>query len=62
MINYAIEELDNAEDVLVLIQDLKDPTTFFDAINKPKSITTDEARSKVYKAILAARVRQYIKR
>ena len=62
MINYAIEELNNAEDILVLIQDLKDPKTFFGANNEPKDITIDEKSSEVNEAILAARLRQYIKR
>ena len=62
MIDYAIEELNNAEDILVLIQDLKDPKTFFGANNEPKDITIDEKSSEVNEAILAARLRQYIKR
>ena len=61
-INYAIKELKNAEGGLMLTQGLKKPTYLFDTNNKPKDLTTYEARSEVYKAILASRVRQYIER
>ena len=45
---------------MMLIQDQKYPKYFFDYNNKPKDLTTEEARSQFNKAILAARVRQYI--
>ena len=44
------------------IQDLVDPKASFDANNEPKNLTSDEAKSELKKAILAARVSQYIER
>ena len=44
MINYAIKELKKAEDVLMLIQDLKDPDYFFETNNKQKDLDPYEAR------------------
>ena len=58
LINYEIKELKNSEDVLMLIQELKDPTYFFGTNNKPKDITPYEARSEAKKEIMASRVRQ----
>ena len=40
-----IKEINNAEDTLMLIQDLKDPYSFFVANNKAKDLTADEASS-----------------
>ena len=39
LINYAIKETKNAEDMLMLIQDLKDPKSLFDFKNNPKDLT-----------------------
>ena len=44
----------------MLIQDLVNPKAYFDANNKPKDLTTDEANYEVKKETLAARARQYI--
>ena len=44
LINYAIKELKNSEDVLMLIQDLKDPTNFFETNNKKKDLDPYEVR------------------
>ena len=60
LINSAIEEKNNAEDVLMLIQDLKDTRSFFDYKSNPKNLTKKEARSEVNKEILDSRVRHYI--
>ena len=46
----------------MIIQDLVDPKASFDANNEPKNLTSDEAKSELKKAILAARVSQYIER
>ena len=46
----------------MLIQGLKYPESFFDTRNKTKEITPDEAMSEVEKAILDAKIRQYIER
>ena len=60
LINYDIKEINNSEDILMIIQYLKDPKSLFDHKNKPKDLTTEEERSKVNKSILAIRFRQYI--
>ena len=46
----------------MLIQDPVDPKSYFDANNDPTDLTPYEAISEAQKSILAARVRQYIKR
>ena len=60
LINYTIKEINNAEVVLMLIQDLMYPKSLVYFKNKPNDPTIEEAKSEVNKAILAARVRQYI--
>ena len=35
LINYTVKELNNAEDILVKIQDLVDTKAYFDAKNEP---------------------------
>ena len=42
VINFLIKDLKNAEDFLMLIQDLVDPRASFGANNEPKDITSDE--------------------
>ena len=44
LINYNIISLKNAEYVLMLIQDLVDTKSYFDANNEPKELCTDESR------------------
>ena len=61
LINYAIKEIKNAEDVLMLIQDMKDPKSLFNLRNNPKDMTAEESNSELNKEILAARVRHYTK-
>ena len=60
IVTHTIKEIKNSEDVLIIIQDLKDPKSLFDFKNKPKYLTTEESKSEVNKAILAVRLRQYI--
>ena len=62
LINYTIKELKNAEDVLVLVQDLEDPKAYFDTKNEPKALNKDEAKSKVKKVMLVKILRKYIER
>ena len=62
LINYTLKEPKNAEDYLMLIQDLVDPKTSFDAKNERKYITSYKEKSVVNKSILAATLRQYIDR
>ena len=57
LIRFAIKEIKNAEDVLMLIQDLKDPEYFSNYNYKPTDLTTEESKSEFNKAILASRVR-----
>ena len=57
-INYTNKELNNAEDVLMLIQDLVDPKDSFDTNNEAKDITYNEAKFEAKKEILAEIVRQ----
>ena len=40
LINYAINEIKNAEDVMMVIHDMKYPKSFFNYKNKPKDLTT----------------------
>ena len=62
IINYTIKELNNAEDVLVLVQDINDPKASFDTKNEQKYLNETEAKSEFKKAILATKLRQYIER
>ena len=62
IINYPIKELKNANDVLVLVQDMEDTKVSSDAKNEPKYLDETEAKSEVNKAILCARVRHYIEK
>ena len=62
MINYAIKDIKNSEEVLMIVQDLKDPKYFSDYNNNPKELNTEEARSEVNKAILNVILWQYIAR
>ena len=62
LIDYTIQKLKNYEDVLVLVQDMEDPKSSLDTKNEPKDLNEAEAKSKFKKAILNARVRQYIDR
>ena len=57
LINYTIKELNNTEEFLMLVHDLKGLNPFFDYKNKPKDLNPEEARSDINKEILAARVR-----
>ena len=41
-INYAIKLINNAEDILLLIQYMMEPNSFFDKKIKPKKLTTKE--------------------
>ena len=59
---YIIKELKNTEDVLMIMQDLVNLKAYFDTNNKPKYLTTDEAKSEVKKSILVSKVRQFIER
>ena len=61
LINYAVKAINNSEAVLIFIQDLKEPKYLFDFKKNPKDLAAEEADSEVNKAILAARVRQYVK-
>ena len=61
LINCATNKLKNQEDFLMIIQDLKDPKSFFDYKKNPKELTIEEARLEFKKVILTARVRKYIK-
>ena len=45
LINYTVKELNNAEDILVKIQDLVDTKASFGANNEPKDIISEEAKS-----------------
>ena len=49
LINYSNKEINNAEGVLMIIQDLKDPKSLFDFRNKTKDLNTDEENSEVKK-------------
>ena len=60
--NYAIKEIKNAEDVLMLIRYLKEPRLFLYYNNNPQDLNSEELMSEVNKEILAARVTQYIER
>ena len=60
LINYAIKEINNDEDVLMLIQDLKDPKYLFDSKNNTNDLSTEEEKSEVNKEIMDTRIRQYI--
>ena len=41
LINYAIKEINKSEDVMMIIQYLKDPKSLFDFKNKPKDLTIE---------------------
>ena len=56
--NYTIKELNNAEDVLVLVQDMEYPKAYFGTKNEPKYLNKAGSKYEVKKDILAARVRQ----
>ena len=62
LISYRNKELKNSEDILMVIQHLVDPKSSLNANNEPTDPTTYDARSEAKKAILVARVRQYIER
>ena len=42
LINYAITEINNAEDFLIIIQDLKEPKSSFRYNNNTKDLTTEK--------------------
>ena len=58
IISYTIKELNNAEDVLVLVQDMEYPKAYFGTKNEPKYLNKAGSKYEVKKDILAARVRQ----
>ena len=60
LINYTIKELNNFGYVLVLLQDMEYKKDYFETKNEPKYLNEPEAKSEFKKAILDARVRQYI--
>ena len=45
LINYTIKELNNTEEFLMLVHELKGLNPFFDYKNKPKDLNVWEARS-----------------
>ena len=49
LINYAIKEIKNSEDIMMLIQDLKYPKSLLSFNNKTKDLTLEEERLDVNK-------------
>ena len=62
IINYTIKYLNNAQDIIALIQDMEDPKAFLNAKTEPNYLDETEAKYEINKAILTARVRHYFKR
>ena len=62
LIKYTIKELNNAKDVLVLVQHMEDPKASFYTKNEPIYLNKAGAKSEVKKYILNSIIRQYIER
>ena len=60
MKQYVLQELQNPEDIIVLVQYLKDPMTVMDT-SRPISLYTEDKKDPIMVTIQTKEIKQYVK-